>query len=500
MKLRELMEEVSVVATHGDLDVEIGELCHDSRRARAGDVFFALPGAREDGGAFARAARAAGCVAVVGAVGTALEEGPGIEVADPRLALAQAANRWAGHPSRALRVVGVTGTNGKTTTTWLLESIFRAAGWSAALIGTTGVRFAGRTHASAFTTPEAPELQALLGEMVEARVDAVAIEVSSHALAQRRSYGLECDVVAFTNLSHDHLDYHGSMEAYLDAKLALFDGRNATTSKRVTAVVNADDAAAPRVIAAARRGTQRVLTCGRGATADLRIARVTPNPAGLEIQFGVPATAGGPASGGHAIVKLPLLGSYNAWNAAGAWLAASALGVTADVIRRGLESAPGVPGRLERLTIGDRPDVVVDYAHTPDALGRSLGAVREHFRGRVLLVFGCGGDRDRAKRPVMGRIAAGGADLAWVTNDNPRGEDPAAIAREVVSGAGGARLNVELDRRLAIGAALREAREGDVVLIAGKGHETTQTIGTNVLPFDDRDVARELLASRGRSA
>jgi UDP-N-acetylmuramoyl-L-alanyl-D-glutamate--2,6-diaminopimelate ligase len=491
VNLSTLLEEVDVVATRGDLDIAIRALCYDSRRAAAGDVFFALPGAREDGGAYARAARAAGCVAVVGSRGVAFEGGTGAEVAEPRRALAQAANRLFEHPSRHLRVVGVTGTNGKTTTTYLLESMFRAAGRSAGLAGTTGVRFAGRSRASAFTTPEAPELQALLREMLDARVEVVALEVSSHALVQRRCFGLECDVLVFTNLSHDHLDYHGNMDAYLDAKLMLFDGRNGATKKPVTAVVNADDAVASRVIAAARAAGHVVRTFGRAADTDLRLSAVRATPRGLEIDMMERGSM--PHS-----LSLGMLGSYNASNAAGAWLAARALGVEHADITRGMAETAGVPGRLERVAAGRPFEVVVDYAHTPDALERSLAAVREHFAGRVLLVFGCGGDRDRAKRPVMGRFAASGADIAWVTNDNPRSERPEAIAAEIVAGAAGAPLRVELDRRAAIAAAIDEARAGDVVLIAGKGHETTQTLGDRVLPFDDRDVARELLPAHGR--
>ncbi len=500
MTLRALLEGVDVLAVTGDTSHEVPGLALDSRRVKPGDVFFALPGTKADGLAFARAAVAAGAGAVVAAPGAAVEGATRVEVADPRLAMAQAAVRFHGEPSHALAVVGVTGTNGKTTTTWLLESIFRAAGWRAGVLGTTGIRVDGETRPSSFTTPEAPDLQAVLAEMRDRGVRAVAMEVSSHALVQRRAWGLACDVAVFTNLTQDHLDYHGTMDAYLDAKLALFDGRNGPNPKRATAVVNADDPAAPRVIEAARRGGMAVHTFGTDAGAgkhalslDLAIESLVPRPDGLALELFVER---GPEIG-ERVLTLPMLGRFNALNAAGAYLAALALGIAPSAIEQGLSAFAGVPGRLERVDGGREFVGVVDYAHTPDALERTLAACREHARGRVLVVFGCGGDRDRGKRPQMGAIAARLADRAWVTNDNPRSEDPAAIAAEVVAGAPAAGLAVVLDRRQAIADAVAAARAGDVVLIAGKGHETTQTIGADVLPFDDRQVAREALAARG---
>jgi len=494
--VRELILEMETTAVSGAIDRPVSGIAYDSRRVHAGDVFFALAGTKSDGGRFVRDAVGAGAVAVVAAPGVTVEGAATIEVAEPRLALAQAANALHGHPSRAMQIVGVTGTNGKTTTTWMLESIFRTAGRRPGVIGTTGVRFADETRASAFTTPESPELQALLAEMRDARVEAVAMEISSHALAQRRSFGVECDVVVFTNLTQDHLDYHGTMDAYLDAKLRLFDGRNGHSTKRATAVVNAGDPAATQVIEASRRVGLHVLTFGSdsgarraGPPLDFRIERVEATPHGLRVRVGI-------GSGGGTFA-LPMLGRHNAENATGALAAALAMGIAQGDAIRGLEAMPGVPGRLELVTAGQPFLVVVDYAHTPDALERALGAVREHARGRVLVVFGCGGDRDRGKRPLMGGVAARLADAVWVTSDNPRSEDPAAIVAEVVAGATGAReLHTEVDRRAAIAAALAAAREGDVLLIAGKGHETTQTIGDRVLPFDDRRVARELLSTR----
>jgi UDP-N-acetylmuramoyl-L-alanyl-D-glutamate--2,6-diaminopimelate ligase len=492
--LRVLLQALGAPQFAGDEGVEVRGLASDSRRVRPGDLFFALAGLRQDGQAFVRQALASGAVAAVVAHDAPALDGPLVRVAEPRRALAEAAATFHGQPARALRAVGITGTNGKTTTTYLLESVFRAAGWRPGVLGTTGARLDGATRPIGYTTPEATELQALLREMVDAGVQAVALELSSHALVQRRGYGLDLDVALFTNLSHDHLDYHGTLEAYLDAKLMLFDGRNVPRPvKSATAVVNADDPVAERVLAAARRGGMKVLRFGAASGTDVRIAQVETRPEGLVVEF---AFGNLPA----AQVRLPLLGRYNAWNAAGAFAAALALGVAPARVSEGLAAVEGVPGRLERIATARPFEVVVDYAHTPDALQRSLAAMREHAGGRVLLVFGCGGERDRAKRPVMGRAARTGADEMWVTSDNPRGEDPAVIAEEILVGAGGARgpVHLELDRRTAIARALAAARPGDAVLIAGKGHETTQTLGESVLPFDDREVARELLREGGR--
>jgi len=494
--LSELLEAVDTLAVHGRTDVEVGGLALDSRRVRPGDAFFALPGVRTDGARFAADACAAGASAVFGAPGLPADGATRVEVEEPRLALAQAAVRFHGHPSRALRVVAVTGTNGKTTTTWLLESIAAAAGWRAGIVGTTGVRVGGEARPSAFTTPEAPELQSLFADMRRADVALVAFEASSHALAQRRTWGTACDACVFTNLTQDHLDYHGTMAAYLDAKLMLFDGRNGGREKPCAAVVNADDPHAGAVAAAAGRGGMEVRWFGSPAAVDGRdgasLERVEAHAGGLHVTL---RRHGASGEGEHALA-LPMLGRYNAWNAAGAFVAACALGVPAATAAAGLERSPGVPGRLERVQAGQRFGVAVDYAHTPDALERALAACREHASGRVLLVFGCGGDRDRGKRPLMGAAAARGADRAWVTNDNPRSEDPAAIAAGIVAGAPRAGFVVELDRRAAMAAAFAEARPGDLVLVAGKGHETTQTVGDRVLPFDDREVARALLAGR----
>jgi UDP-N-acetylmuramoyl-L-alanyl-D-glutamate--2,6-diaminopimelate ligase len=506
--LKSLLDGLEGVQVHGPDDLAVEGLAYDSRRLKPGDLFFALPGLRHDGTAFVEDAWAKGAIAVVTAAPIEASGRTVVVAEDPRRTMAEVAVRFYDDPSATLELVGVTGTNGKTTTTWMLESIFRAARRNPGLIGTTGVRMAGMLRASDFTTPEAPELQALLAEMRAQGVRAVAMEVSSHALAQRRSYGLALDVAVFTNLTQDHLDYHGSMDAYRDAKLMMFDGRNGGRSVGSVAVINVDDGSAGDVIAAARTGGMGVLgvgidPAGTAAPRDVNVAAVEPLPDGLRLRLEIQPPPGlrnrfPSRAGGEVAIQLPLLGRYNAGNAALAFGAALSLGIEQDTVVRGLENMPGVPGRLERVASRQPFTVLVDYAHTPDALARSLEAVRDHIQGRVLLVFGCGGDRDRAKRPLMGEIAERGADQSWITNDNPRSEDPAAIAHEIARGMGGSTYRIVLDRRAAIGEAIAAANPGDAVLVAGKGHETTQTIGDRVLPFDDREVARELLdASSG---
>ncbi|TMQ68106.1 MAG: UDP-N-acetylmuramoyl-L-alanyl-D-glutamate--2,6-diaminopimelate ligase [Candidatus Eisenbacteria bacterium] len=504
--LRALLDPIDARAVVGSLDVEVRGLAYELRRVRKGDAFFALAGARQDGAAFARQAVTSGAVAVVGQE-VGIEGATVVQVEDPRRALARAAARFHDDPSRTLRVIAVTGTNGKTTTTYLLESIVRASGALPGIIGTTGVHLGDERRPAQLTTPEAPELQALLREMRDRGVVVAAIEMSSHALVQRRGFGLHCDAAVFTNLTHDHLDYHGTMAAYLDAKRMLFDGRNDPEPvKPCAAVINAADPAAGTFEESARRGGMRVLLY-RGEPGEGRedlavhVTALTPDARGLDLELRIQGSLAGDGRVATSTrrdvrLRLPLLGRYNGANAAAAFAAAGAIGIAPESIVRGLEQVAGVPGRLERIDQGQPFLVAVDYAHTPDALERALAAVRDHAPGRVLLVFGCGGDRDRAKRPVMGRVAAASADRVWITNDNPRGEDPAAIARDIEAGMGQVPRRVELDRRLAIAQALDAAGPGDVALIAGKGHETTQTIGDRALPFDDRAVAAEILRAR----
>jgi UDP-N-acetylmuramoyl-L-alanyl-D-glutamate--2,6-diaminopimelate ligase len=427
--------------------VEIRDLAYDTRAVSPGTLFFCVRGARVDGHELAALAIGRGAVALV--VEHPLDARvPQIVVSDSRRAMAAAAAAFFGDPSTLLAVAAVTGTAGKTTTTYLLYEILRAAGRRPGLLTNIERRVGDETRPAALNTPEAIDLQRLFREMVEAGNTACAMEATSHASAQRRLDGVRFAVLVFTNLAHDHLDFHGSMEEYFEAKRRLF-------AQADHAVVNVGD------------------VWGR------RLAAEVPDA----ITFDV-ATDGLDAD-------LKLRGRFNVENALGAAAAARALGVGEDAIRRGIEAVRCVPGRFELVDEGQPFTVIVDYAHKPASLERVLEEARGITRGRVLCVFGCGGDRDREKRPVMGRIAAKLADVAIVTSDNPRSEEPVAIIEEVLAGAQD--LEVEPDRRTAIARAIEAAREGDVVLIAGKGSEQGQEVAGVVQPFDDRDVARELL-------
>jgi UDP-N-acetylmuramoyl-L-alanyl-D-glutamate--2,6-diaminopimelate ligase len=489
----------------GDPGAVVASVVHDHRRVGPGALFCCVPGRTADGHDFAAAAVAAGAVALL--VERHLDEPavtgvPQVRVPSVRSAMGPLAASLHGHPSRSLRVLGVTGTNGKTTVTYLLEAMVRADGGRPGLIGTVEVRIDGRPDDRAgagYTTPEAPDLQALLARMRDAGCDTVAMEVSSHALDQGRVDGTSFAASCFTNLSHDHLDYHGSFAEYFEAKARLFD-RDRTD----VAAVNVAD---PFGVRLAERGRARGLAVRTWAApaspavpAAVRAEDLWIGPAGSSFRLVAPEL--GPAG---VPVRLGLLGRYNVANAVGAAATALAAGLSAEAVVAGLEAARVVPGRLERVDAGQDFTLLVDYAHTPDALRHVLSAAAELRRGsgsRVLVVFGCGGDRDRAKRPLMGAVAEELADVVVVTTDNSRSEDPAAIVAEIRSGlAHPDRAVVELDRRTAIELATDAAQAGDVVVVAGKGHEQGQTAGGVTAPFDDRTVARESVeARRARAA
>jgi UDP-N-acetylmuramoyl-L-alanyl-D-glutamate--2,6-diaminopimelate ligase len=409
-----------------------------------------------------------------------------------RAVLGPLAARFHGQPSFAMRVLGVTGTNGKTTVTYLLEAIAEAAGDRTGVVGTVAARVGDRVLSAVHTTPEATELQATLAAMRDDGVDTVAMEVSSHALDQHRVDATDFAATCFTNLTHEHLDYHGSVDAYFDAKARLF-----TPVFTHRAAINVGDASGARL---ARRAAEHGLVITRFATGnaadgslvDVRSERVELTARGSS--FDLATCAGAPRR-----VRTALVGSFNVANALAAATTALLAGYELDAIVAGLEQPIVVPGRMERIDAGQDFTVLVDYAHTPDALRSVLGAARELTAtgGRLIAVFGCGGDRDRAKRPMMGEIAANATDFAYVTNDNPRSEDPETIAAEIMVGVDddGAVERI-LDRRAAIRAAVATARPGDVVVVAGKGHETGQTIGDRVEPFDDRMVTRAELEAR----
>jgi UDP-N-acetylmuramoyl-L-alanyl-D-glutamate--2,6-diaminopimelate ligase len=458
----------------GDGAVEVSSVAMDSRRVAPGALFCCVRGARVDGHDLAAAAVADGAAALL--VERPLGLGvPEVLVADSRAAVGPVASRFLGDPSHDLTVVGVTGTNGKTTTVALLAAIFEAAGRPAAVIGTlTGASAPGAPRPP--TTPDAIDLQTRLAELAQAGTAAVAVEVSSHAMVQHRVAGTRFDLAVFTNLSRDHLDLHPTMEHYFAAKAALFE-----PGLTAAGVVNADDPHG-RLLADSARIPTTTWSLADAVDLEVGVASSTFTWEGQRIE-------------------LPLGGRFNVSNALGAATAARELGVVPADVAAGLASVGPVDGRYEIVEAGPPFTVVVDYAHTPDGIEQVLRASRAAVGdGRVLVVFGCGGDRDREKRPAMGEAATRLADVAVLTSDNPRSEDPTAIIDQVRAGTvPGARLEVEPDRRRAIARALAEAGEGDVVVVAGKGHETTQTIGSRVLPFDDRVVVREEL-DRLRSA
>jgi len=480
VRLRDLLDGVEVLEWVGDADVVVGSVAHDSRRVEPGALFCCIPGATTDGHDHARVAVRSGAAALL-VERRLVEHIPQVRVGNVRRAIGPVAAAAAGHPSRALAVFGITGTNGKTTTTFLLESIARAAGESAAVLGTL-------TSDTAHTTPEAPDLQAQLAAFRDGGVATVAMEVSSHALAQHRVDGTWFSAVAFTNLGDDHLDFHGDRDSYFDAKARLFTHR---FTERCA--VNLSDPLGERLVERALREGLEVTTYGvdrRDVDVALCMEMTSRSSTAVRLY----------AAGRSARVNLTLLGQFNVENAAAAAAAAWAGGFELDAIVEGLRTAPAVPGRMELIDCGQPFTVIVDYAHTPEALTRVLEVARglADPTGRVGVVFGCGGDRDRAKRFAMGRVAGEGADVVIVTSDNPRSEDPDVIAATVKKGVGvtSARASVELDRRRAIERGIGTAGSGDVVVIAGKGHETTQTAAGAAVPFDDRTVARAALESR----
>jgi UDP-N-acetylmuramoyl-L-alanyl-D-glutamate--2,6-diaminopimelate ligase len=491
--LLEALEDKTVLGTP---PATVSGVSYDSRRVQRGDCFVAVAGFKQDGRRFIpdALARGAGLVVLDGDDPLAGAATPRVLVPSAREALARLAGAYWGHPSRALTLVGITGTNGKTTTSFLVEALLRAAGHRTGLIGTIQYRVGDEAVDASQTTPEALELQGLLARMRDGGITAAAMEVSSHALALARVAGTEFDVAVFTNLTQDHLDFHGTLEEYRKAKRRLFETLAAGTKRRPAAVVNADDPAGPSMVAGLAPPVRTVRYAIRAA-AEIRARRFTSGGDGIRMDVDTPA---GPLE-----IASPLVGEHNVMNLLGAVGVGVALEIPLATVASALGAVAAVPGRFERVEAGQPFLVVVDYAHTPDALERVLATARKLVPsgGRLGAVFGCGGDRDRGKRPIMGEIAARLADRVWVTSDNPRTERPEAILDEVLVGVArvpGAtdRSVADPDRRAAIRDALGWARAGDVVVIAGKGHETYQVIGTQALPFDDRGVAREFLAER----
>jgi len=485
MILADLVARLPGAVVAADPQTVVAQVTHDSRQVQPGSAFVAIRGLAADGNQYVEAAVKKGASVVVS------EEPPRagvpwVRVPDARIALAVLAAAVLGDPARSLRLVGVTGTNGKTTTAFLIDAALRAQGEKVGLLGTVQYRIGDRIAEAVRTTPESSDLQALFREMVDAGCSHAVLEVSSHSLELKRVHGCEFQVAVFTNLTRDHLDFHGDMDRYFAAKRILFDSLLRADG---TAVVNADDDRAAEIAASARG---RVWTYGIERPADLRARDVTLSLEGTRFHVDSPA--------GSFEVKTPLLGRFNVSNLLAAFGAALALGLSPEKALLGLRAMKGVPGRLERVDAGQDFAVVVDYAHTDDALKNLLETVRELRPRRVITVFGCGGDRDKTKRPLMGAVASRLSDVVVVTSDNPRSEPPESILEEILRGMNGRRngeRHVIVDRREAIARALEMAGPGDAVVIAGKGHETYQVLRDRTIPFDDRQVARHVLGRLG---
>lgn len=495
MQLQELVSRITTARLDGEVTVEITGIQTDSRKVQAGDLFICLPGHTVDGHDFADKAVAQGAVALV--VERKLDLAvPQMIVKDCRYAMAVLADYFYGSPSQQMRMIGVTGTNGKTTTTYLIERILSDAGFQPGIIGTIQMRYAGHKIDMSRTTPEALELQQSLHAMVEAGTDACVMEVSSHALEQGRVKGCRFRTAIFTNLTQDHLDYHKTMEEYRAAKGLFFSRLGnefpASPEQHQYAVFNVDDAATAyfKTLTSAE-----VITYGVDQPADIQASDIRITSKGT--QFHV-ATFWGSAD-----IQLQMVGKFNVYNALAAIAAGLIEGIPLEQIKASLEAIPGVDGRVEAVDAGQSFAVIVDYAHTPDGLENVLKTVKEFATGRVITVFGCGGDRDRTKRPIMGRLAAVYSDHVMVTSDNPRTEDPALILVDIEQGiiddtTHTSTYELEVDRRAAIQKAIEMASPDDVVLIAGKGHETYQIIGRETHDFDDREVAKEAIRGNSR--
>jgi UDP-N-acetylmuramoyl-L-alanyl-D-glutamate--2,6-diaminopimelate ligase len=492
MRLDKLLAGAEVGKIVGTADMEVQSVACDSRKVEPGAIFFALQGEKLDGVKFVEDAVRRGAVAVatedvqrVSSKGiTLIELLPGSE----RRALASVSANFYGHPADSLRLVGVTGTNGKTTTTFLVDSILRAAGHTTGLIGTTGYRTPAGSRAAVNTTPESLDLQLMFAEIREAGGTHAVLEASSHALAMERLWGCHFAVAIFTNLTRDHLDFHKTFEEYFAAKRLLFEGTGAGAPD--AAVVNADDPYATQLGGLARR----TLTYGLKGAADLTARKLALSFHGLEFTAQTPA--------GNIEVRSPFVGRINAYNILAAIGAGVALNIPNGKIEEGIANLELVPGRFQRIDEGQPFLVIVDYAHTDDALKNLIATARELGpSARIITVFGAGGERDRTKRPLMGEAAGSLSDVVVLTSDNPRGEDPLRIINDVVVGLQkvNAKYRVEPDREQAVAMALEEARPGDIVLLAGKGHETYQVLRDRTVDFDDREKARAILRRKGYS-
>ena len=482
MKLRDILRDVPVLSADARDDLEVLGIAYSSKDVRPGFLFAALKGEKSDGMSFVSEAEAKGAAAVLSEwPRPATVRLPWVQAADAREAMALAAANFYGHPSMKLKVVGITGTKGKTTISYILESILRAAGAVPAVIGTIDYRGPGFQAKAPHTTPESPDVQRLLAEMAAAGATHCLMEVSSHALEQKRVWGVSFDVALFTNLSGEHLDYHHSMEAYFEAKKKLFF----LNHKRVASVVNMDDPWGQKLVAEL---PMKTVTYGLEPAAIVRVAGHRLSEQGIEARIVYP--------GGQMSVTSPLVGAHNLYNVLAAAASALALGIAPADIIKGIASLEGVPGRFERVPNGRGFHIVVDYAHTDNALMHLLRTVRDLRPRRTILVFGAGGNRDRGKRERMGDVAARLADWTVLTSDNPRSEEPERIIADIEQGFvknGAKNYEIIPDRKAAIRKALSLAEKGDYVLVAGKGHEDYQVLKDGTIPFSDIAVIKALL-------
>ncbi len=468
-------------------DLPISGLECDSRHVKKGFIFLAIRGVKQDGAAFIREAEERGACVIVGDRPAAEAGASGgvlyIQVADMRRAAAYLSAAYYGHPSKKLKMVGITGTNGKTTSAYLIEHLLKCENKKVGVMGTINTRYGSTEVPAKETTPGPLKIQQILSEMAAERCEVAVMEVSSHALDQQRTKGISFASALFTNLTQDHLDYHGSLEKYFECKAGLF----LDLGPESHAILNADD---PWVMKLQGRLSSKIITYGVQKPADLMAIQVHHRASSAEFRLGAMGTPE------NFLVKLPLTGLHNVYNALGALAVAQSLGLNLKTSALNLESFKGVPGRLEVLDEGQNFQVFIDFAHTPDGLENVLRSLLPHKTKRLILVFGCGGDRDRTKRPKMAAIAGEYCDHVFVTSDNPRSEDPLQITREVCAGfpQNFKQVTVILDRRKAVRQALMAARKGDIVLLAGKGHETTQIIGDQALVFSDREEARKVLS------
>ncbi len=477
MRLRELLEGMEVISQTISPDTEITHVCVDSRATQKGSLFVAVPGNRCDGGHYARQAVDRGAVCVV-CQSELPPDLPWVKVRDARLALSQLACRWYGHPSRQLTMLGVTGTNGKTTVTYLLRHILQRTGMKTGLIGTVQNIVGEQTLPTQRTTPDALQIQQLLSAMTKNGCSHAVMEVSSHALDQHRAEGIDFAVGIFTNLTEDHLDYHGTMGCYCDAKAKLFQMSR-------MGVCNADDPWTERLLAGASCPS---VYYGIHNPAEVWAEDIFLHSRSVDFTVCTART--------RTPVHLGVPGRFSVYNALGAIAACGELGIPPEECAAALATFPGVAGRMEVVPTPGKPyTLLIDYAHTPDALENVLKTVRGFAQNRVIAVFGCGGDREREKRPLMGHIAGKLADLTIITSDNPRTEEPMAIIRDILPGIAGAedKYIVEPDRRGAIALAMGRAAAGDVIVLCGKGHETYQEIGDKTIPMDEREIVRSLL-------